>query len=508
MTQAAIPYVVSAHQLRSAIRGWLPGCAFYARNGHGAEYAEASFGWACAPWDGPAEPWTPDSIAHLGSVSKCFTAAGIMALIEDWNWLHTGLAALAPIRYTPVTLPLMPTYAVPEVLSPAFQDPAMAQQLVALGVPARLPSGWGDALTHYAGSGQRGNVVLHAALPPPVAYTGMMDRVLRIGSALDLDACFLFLVEDKLLAGAQGLGISFRPGANVGPAYHPSWPVDLHTPGLTLRQLLTHQTTLRQGVDASRFPGGQAQLDRLVSEPSGGGPAVFDWWPYFAVFLGQDADGSAGYNNQNYRVLGAVLAACTGMDYTTWMRQRIFFDNRFSHIQRMGSADPATAVLYYPAPTTDSSGRPHELGPGQKMPDYTAWTGDGGWYGSARQVTDWAFALYTRQAVAQPNGLQPLLSQASVDALFSVDHAFSGGDQTSFPGIGGTTVLGYLKNGGLDKFGGSHCVVGVLVGPGSGIHVAFINTNASFMSAPLPASAPASVDNIFGNVLYQLALLF
>jgi hypothetical protein len=504
------PHLVAARTPRAAMGAWVPGWTFLMRSGD-AIWAEASGGWAQAPWDTGPVPFTIDTMAHIGSMSKPLAATGFMALMDDWNWLYSGLKALPPIQFNPTPPPPLPftppqtKYVVPDVLAPAFSNQAVAQQLLQRNIPSRIGGGWGAALSWFAQSGQYGNTTLTVPEQPPVAYASMMDRVLTINHALSPDNAFSPLILDSLETAANNLGVPLQLGANIAPKLNPSLPPPHgYYPGITIRQLLTHTSPLRNTDTAA--------ADAYNSQPCSTSTtalpvATFDLWSYLVLYLKQDADQPSGYRDNNYRVVGAVITACTGMVYNDWALARLFYDTRFNQIRRK-PLDLTTAARYYSTPALDSTGKlPNDVQYEGWLGDYTAWTADGGWYATARQITDWMFALYSSQPVAQPNGVRPLLSASSVASLFSTaDKFFCGG---TYDALDAGQVNSFRHNGELGWCNvGSNGKLSVLIGPNGEVHTAFLNVNTGFLSSPLPPGAPAGVDDMFGSVVNDLIALF
>lgn len=396
--------------LRSRWAGRVPGCTFLVTR-NGEVLADGSVGWARGPWDaaGPL-PMSADAIVHIASMSKSFCSAGILALIEDWNDYVEALKVVT----TPLRFPPLPGH--PRSLPSLLSDPLSAAIVLHSTLAGSLASDMKTLLQTAAGTTQ-----------PPSASTppNLLQNVLTNGhSSLDLNSAAYPLLQPLLLQSMiTGYGGSY-PGKNVA--------------AISLGQLIVHDTTLRQDDPSDADLG--VPHDQVSFQPDDGSRAVFDLPRYITAFLRADADGSAGYNNQNYNMLGAVIQAATGVHYRDWIRQRLLNDPALTTLDRKPS-DPSLAAHYYTVRSENrfTAGVPH--------PDYTDFGAAGGWYCSARQMCDWLYRLCS----GKPVGGRVLLKNA-VPLLKGITvggNSFGpllGGNGSPYP-------LGRLR--GSDKDGGT-----------------------------------------------------
>jgi CubicO group peptidase (beta-lactamase class C family) len=420
------PAVLAGKLLRNGVLERWPGCQFVMRR-DGELFADASIGWARAPWDddGPVG-MTGEAIIHVASMAKPITATALFALIDDWNAVWNALQGPPPTLTTTFPPELRVPNLPPAILFALSSTKAAKQVVSAVG--EQLSPAWLAVFQAVVAA----NVSSGMAAPPGPTVTD----VVRLG-ALDVSRPFLPLLQASLPAGTV-------VGAGVD--------------SVTLQQLLVHRSGLRNGV-----PGVPTSIAQEVTPT---GRAHFDVWAYLGLYLAQPADSVNDYRNDNYTILGAVVQALSRSTLTDFTRRRLLADPRFATIDRHPT-DPTRACRYYDAPHTELW-----WPPGVYHPDYEEFGGAGGWYVSGSAFTDWMYVVASGTAI----GGKPLVSDSARQALFGDTGYFGGGDIHDDLG----PVRLYVKNGGTGVSGGStNGFLGVAIGYDGRIDTLFLCYNAS-----------------------------
>ncbi len=458
---------------------------------NGQIYADVVEGWARMPQTGlhgievPGLPMSHDSSIHLASCSKEICHAALLAMIEDWLTLEVGLRAgrnapASPIAFTNTQSGTTSTVEFPIWLQPALADRPIARQFLAAGLQTLLE------LTPWLGLFIRdfadGRVTLPTPVPAQPGFIGLLQQISANVPAPTYETLFMSLIGAKLRSTADALvpalptpyPYPLPPGGHHGPDLPP--PAAVPPEAFTLKQFVTHETTIHfDTLSPSIF---DEIPSAAYSEPAGG-TCTFNIWPY-AVGLTLDTPNPAGgYNNNNYTVLSAVIAGCTGMAYDEYAIARLFIDPRFSSI-RTSALTPQT-IYYAAAPN---------FGTGVEACDYTGHaSGAGCFFGSGSQLTDWLYAVYSCDStVASWSGTPepPLSQQDSTNFYTSLGPWPSNWDWILLPdSTTGWTILG--KSGGTtftasDGVAGSaNTVIAIAISPDqSECMTAFFGTNCGY----------------------------
>jgi len=264
---------------------------------------------------------------------------------------------------------------------------------------------------------------------------------------------------------------------------------------ITLRQLLTHTSGIRDG---KMFPERLGlTMGQINNENDPSGKAFFDLRRYISVLFSQDtADRVGSYSNDGYNVLGAFVQFLTGTPFEAWCRVKIFPTKAFDDIARR-PVDMGRAARYY---ERDANGN---FTVGNHHPDYADFGACGGWYASASALCAWTHAVMSKRsfggtasasAATIPAGAGRRLRPLPKVALLRLGRPILSEPNQLFElGLGfdgGSLDLGYLhgraKNGGTGTPGGStNCRLVYLDGYGSYSVVAFAQANCAVDANPL-----------------------
>lgn len=445
---------------------------------NGTEYADAPFGWAQVPGSGAGLAMTNDTIIHVASMSKPVCVTSFVALLDDWTELENGFLGSGPLAGSiemtlspfpigalpPLQQPLIPppvpipgrsvVLQVPQWLAPALTSGSTAlEQLIQAGLLSAVPSNLAYAVSELA----LRKATIRPVVQGPPGYVGLLSKVIERTPVPQYTDPFWSLISSRLQSKAQSLNIPIVEGQGVG--------------GVTIAELITHSSTLRNGFTDSSV------LTLIPSantfQPTNGQHVTCDIWAYLLAFLHQPADGSSGYKNDDYNVLGGIVEACSGMDYDDYVTDRLFSDPRFVDLRRYVTA-PAISADYYEG-----------LGPfltsGNPFPDYRGWGGSGGFYYTANQITDWLYALYSRESVERiswSGPSSPLVSQSGFEQLFDTTAFFTAGKYNTVNGVPQWTT--YTHNGGTGVGTGS-CGgnLGIVVSNSGDVMTGFFCANGS-----------------------------
>ena len=456
-----------------------PGYVFMIRK-DGAPFADATRGFARVA--GPARAMTNNTIVHLASMSKPITATALVAMIDDWTAIRDAVAAIGQpgADMTGLTLavpgplkhqrPILHGVEVPAVLAPMFVDSATAASF--LGGP--LPESVGDAVRQGLQQVAQGAL----ASPPPVVppgHLGLLRRVLHGVAVPDYSSPFLPLIRARLEGRLSKKG-AIAPGVEK----------------TTIEQLLIHQTVFvnADGSDRQLDPSlhsPQAIAAVQSSEPSGG-LATYDYWGFMRLLLSEPYYHTAfrHYSNHNYTLLTMVIEACTETSFDHYVTQRLFADPRFSHIRRR-VVEPNLGALYY------QGSRPNWTG-GVLFSDYSNWPGNGGFYATASELTDWMHALFAGLTLTGNGDDAPLITATGLSNLFGTRAFFSGGIATRDDGPAATRIC-FQHNGGTGGNGGSV----------NGNLAIFVPPDGAVYSALFVANGNLDADRAFTQALRYLA---
>ncbi|WP_295631478.1 serine hydrolase [Novosphingobium sp.] len=462
VAQGAVIAAESAPNPPGGLR--VPGATYLMRR-EGVVHADGSVGLARVLTPTVAEQaMNRDTIIHIGSMSKPLTATAMVALFDDWNALADLIESVRAERPVPTTHYSIPAggrapgaaFDLPDVLAPLLIDPALAHEVRDKGGLAGFPQRIIDALNAVSVSAPR----LPSPQPPHHApwHARLLRQALLVTLRPNYDAPFLPLLTDYL-GNATTVGNGLQD--------------------ITLKQLLCHQTYFFGGIHPGLHT--KEENDKIASDQ----PTAIGLWPAGSPVPAATVDNGAqvvallkegggpfpagAYANENYSVAGVIIEACTGMKLNDYQNARLLADPRFARLRRH-VVDPSLGALYY-------AGLQSQWHAGVSWPDWSAWGGAGGFYGSANVITDWLYALAARQAVAQWNGAAPLVTQAGHDTLFTNDHLFDAGVEEK---LGAAQFKFYRHSGGLDWGGGSaNGFFGIYFGPGSTIHTAFYCSNGN-----------------------------
>lgn len=412
-----------------------------------------------------------------------------MAMLDDWTELANGVKGTGPLaasQEVEVILPVLPgiattepgtavaaipppvshpKVAVPLWLLPALSSKALAEQLVAAGLMTIVPQVLQTTVNIVAKS----NGACVPAAPVPPGYAGLLTQIIQGVAVPQLTDDFLPLIQSSLKAKATSLGVSYQPGQGMS--------------NVTLYQLATHTSAIPDGFTDT------AVLTTIPSaitvQPTNGGPVTCDIWAYLLAFVSQPANGQSGYKNDDYNVLGGVIAACTGTDYDDYVYARLFSDPQFSALRRYVT-NVANSADYY-------SGLGPNFSAGNPFPDFRGWGASGGFYYTADQITQWMYTLYTGASVqritgAGPSG--PLVSQAALAVLFGRPAGTTAGPAVPpaaptalFVAGASNNVSGwttYTHNGATGVGSGScNGDMGIAVAPNGDVITAFFCANGS-----------------------------
>jgi CubicO group peptidase (beta-lactamase class C family) len=436
-----------------------PGCVFLVRK-NGTEWANATHGLARVA---PAQDMSNDTIVHLASMSKPITATALVAMIDDWTAMRDAIAALGSSAEPTQILRLGPVeIAVPTVLVPLFSDPARAAPLLKGTWLSHVHPKVLYALDQFAHHG----ATVSPRPTAPAGYFGLLRRVIDQIAVPDYADPFLPLIKARL--GGDGATI----GTGVA--------------AITLADLLTHHTDLD---DRALNPAlhTAAEIAAVATQQPNGGLAQFDYWGFVKLLLAEPGNRlpNINYGNHNYTVLTTVIEACTETSFNEYVTQRLFFDARFSRLRRRVT-DPALGALYYGGTSPNWTG-------GLQFCDYSNWPGNGGFYATANQLTDWLHVLYVRAPVARiGGGTAPLISAAGFSKLF---------DTTGYFSLGIVNRAGpadaakrYQHNGGTGWNGASvNGNMAIIVTPSQTVYTALFVANGNIGADPPFESAVSSL---------------
>ena len=431
------PSALADAAVRPLVEPNAPGYILLARK-DGTEWVNATRGLARAPLPGTsAHAMTNDTIINLASMSKPITATALVAMIDDWKAMRDAVAAIgtpgAPTQHLQLVRQRILTTLrldvdVPQVLVPLFADRQWALEAL-LMLPASVNAAIRNALTTF--SHDFTTFVSPGPVIPP-GYFGLLRRVLQGLPIPAYASPFLPLIQSRLRAGTT-------VGAGIGT--------------ITIADLLTHRTTFNRN-DPSELDPTQhtpAEMAAVAKSEPPGGVASFDYWGFVSLLLRENGGEAAQqYHNNNYTVLTTVIEACTETTFDDYVTRRLFSDPRFNCIRRH-VVDPNRESFYYQGASPNWSG-------GVRFSDYRKWPGNGGFYATANQLTDWLHALYTRESVVGVTGNAPLISSTGFASLFGGTAFFSLGIGTRvgpaaainrFQHNGGTSVGGGAANGNL-----------------------------------------------------------
>ena len=445
------PTMLADAALVGALGNAAPGWVFQVRR-DGAVWADATRGRARdARLGTTARAMTNDTIIHLASMSKTITAVAVAAMRDDWQAIARELANLGQSNAHSVNLRLWVASTgsssevlVPRVFAPLFADRGQAARFAPL-LPAR--SHVRRALERFA------NTAGLEVSPVPAVPPGHFGLLLRAMSGEPVPAWtdpFLPLILDRL-------GPSPTIGTGVGT--------------ITIEDLITHRTDFAGRAPTTALLTAAEQAAIQTVQPAGGA-ARFDYWTFLRLLLREPAQrlSSTSYGNNNYILLTALIESCTETGFDDYVTRRLFFDARFQRIRRR-VVDTAADALYY-------SGTPANRIGGLRLSDYTAWPGDGGFYATANQLTEWLYVLHARRPVDGVVRRAPLLSASAIADLFGSTGYFSLGIASRagpaaaahrFQHNGGTTVNG----------GGMAGNVAVVLGPSGSVYTALFVANSS-----------------------------
>ena len=446
------PSASASQALRPLVDANAPGYVFLVRK-DGAVWADATRGLARANAPGViAQDMANDTIVHLASMSKPITATALVAMIDDWRNMRDAVAAMGSPGAPTQILRLGPLeIAVPSVLVPLFSDRSRAAAFLHGTWLAQVHPKARYALDAFANHG--GTISPQPVAPP--GYFGLLRRVIDQVAVPDDADPFLPLIRARL-----------DPAATIGAG------VDL----ITIGDLLTHRTDLAsRPLNATLHTA--AEIAAVAPSEPVGGLATNDYWGFVKLLLREPCNRqpNSNYGNNNFTVLTTVIEACTDTTFDDYVTRRLFFDDRFNRIRRR-VVDPSQGALYYQGTAPNWTG-------GVLLSDYSNWPGNGGFYATANQLTDWLHALYTRAPVAGVSGNAPLISAAGLSKLF---------DTTAFFCLGIANRLGppdaakrYQHNGGTGPNGGS--VAGnlaIIVTPSGSVYSALFVANGNVGADP------------------------
>jgi len=446
------PSASASQALRPLVDANAPGYVFLVRK-DGAVWADATRGLARANAPGViAQDMANDTIVHLASMSKPITATALVAMIDDWRNMRDAVAAMGSPGAPTQILRLGPLeIAVPSVLVPLFSDRSRAAAFLHGTWLAKVHPKVRYALDAFANHG--GTISPQPVAPP--GYFGLLRRVIDQVAVPDDADPFLPLIRARL-----------DPAATIGAG------VDL----ITIGDLLTHRTDLAsRPLNATLHTA--AEIAAVAPSEPVGGLATNDYWGFVKLLLREPCNRqpNSNYGNNNFTVLTTVIEACTDTTFDDYVTRRLFFDDRFNRIRRR-VVDPSQGALYYQGTAPNWTG-------GVLLSDYSNWPGNGGFYATANQLTDWLHALYTRAPVAGVSGNAPLISAAGLSKLF---------DTTAFFCLGIANRLGppdaakrYQHNGGTGPNGGS--VAGnlaIIVTPSGSVYSALFVANGNVGADP------------------------
>src|SRR5216684_261530 len=446
------PSASASQALRPLVDANAPGYVFLVRK-DGAVWADATRGLARANAPGViAQDMANDTIVHLASMSKPITATALVAMIDDWRNMRDAVVAMGSPGAPTQILRLGPLeIAVPSVLVPLFSDRSRAAAFLHGTWLAQVHPKVRYALDAFANHG--GTISPQPVAPP--GYFGLLRRVIDHVAVPDDADPFLPLIRARL-----------DPAATIGAG------VDL----ITIGDLLTHRTDLAsRPLNATLHTA--AEIAAVAPSEPVGGLATNDYWGFVKLLLREPCNRqpNSNYGNNNFTVLTTVIEACTDATFDDYVTRRLFFDDRFNRIRRR-VVDPSQGALYYQGTAPNWTG-------GVLLSDYSNWPGNGGFYATANQLTDWLHALYTRAPVAGVSGNAPLISAAGLSKLF---------DTTAFFCLGIANRLGppdaakrYQHNGGTGPNGGS--VAGnlaIIVTPSGSVYSSLFVANGNVGADP------------------------
>jgi len=480
--------------------GTYMGYSFVARL-DGAVYADASNGFAIDP----TLAMSHNTILHLASCSKVICHAALLAMIEDWTVLAAAVQAAgknpiaAPNSW--VVIEVSPGPSDPQTPPPGVKPPPKPA-LIPIQIPAwALPLFANRTLAQGFGSAQLGSLVptdvtqaiarmasgasivsipsqYEAATIAVPGYLGFLSQIQAGVPVPSMSTPFMALISQRLQATYAQLAPSLpypfppaKPGLNA--------PYGVGAPTFTLAQLVNQTTTLHMdGLSQNIL----TAIPAANGTQPAGGTCTFHVWPYVLGILMDTPSPNPGlafqYNNNNYTVVGAVIAECTGTEYGAYVVQRLFCDPRFSTMTP--GPGPAPQPLYYNTSPT--------FGPGVEACNYTGnASGAGCFSASAEQFTDWLWAVYSCDATVKSwsGAPAPLLSAADSSALFAKSSPTFPTDWDLWAApdsVTGWTLL--AKSGGTgwtsasNASGSANSVIGLAVSPDQQhVMTAFFATN-------------------------------
>ena len=447
------PSASAGQALRPLVDANAPGYVFLIRK-DGETWANATRGLArVAAAGAAAQNMTNDTIVHLASMSKPITATAVAAMIDDWTSMRDAIAALGSPGAPTQIMHLGPLeIAVPTVLVPLFSDRGRAATFLSGTWLTHVHPKVRWALDAFANHG--GTISPQPVAPP--GYFGLLRRVLDHVAVPHYTDPFLPLIRGRLGAGATiGVGVDT----------------------ITIADLLTHHTDLTSRALNPALHSA-AEIAAVAPAEPNGGLARNDYWGFVKLLLAEPCNRVANinYGNNNYTVLTTVIEACTDTTFDDYVTRRLFFDPRFSRIRRR-VVDPALGALYYSGTAPNWTG-------GLPLCDYSNWPGNGGFYATANQLTDWLHTLYKRTPVAGVSGNAPLISATGHSSLF--------GPTTGFFSLGIVNRDGppdaakrYQHNGGTGVNGASvNGNLAIVVTPSGSVYSALFVANGNVGADP------------------------
>ena len=441
-----------------------PGCVFVVRR-DGQPFISLGHGWARAPHGGADDdhlPMTENTVVQTASMSKPITATAVLAMFDDWAAMFEQLQALPP---APAALPSGDDRTnLPAALLPISADGRVAARIVAESLQHRFPGDWKALIVAAAQRFQADSAGPHSSYP---LLEGLLMSVLRgfpnranAWLPADPNTIYVDLIDRRLRREAARLGLSVTYGG------------DLQL--IAVSQFLKQASGMRE----------EQEDDGPVSQPPDGGLATFDLWRRMISLLAGGSHHGGQYLNANYTALSALIEAVTELKYVDWVRYRVLNDTRFSMIGRRPEPNMLAAKYY---------GEDFENTPGVSFSDYTNWSGNGGWYVTAAQFTDWMHVLYSGAPYGHAG--RPIVSDLNRGWLFEPGQAFTGGAVRSLIDAAGRHYQGYEHNGGAGVNGGS--VSGKM-------SVIVPNRDGHVYTAFLLANGPVIAESLFDPMIATL----
>ena len=447
-----------------------------------------------------------DTIIHVASMSKPVCVTAFVAMLDDWRDLANGVKGTGPLAATTglairsATPPIQPLpiqgTQVPLWLVPALFSAPLAAQLVNAGLLTIVPQSLHNMVNAVAFNGALCSMVeldsprrpsteetpaaglltaVHprasrfpAEIQPLPGYASLLTQVIKGVAVPQPTDYFLPYIQSSLQAKATALGVPYQVGQGMA--------------SVTIGQLITHTSAIPNGfTDLSAVNPSLVTFTQPV-QPTNGGPVTCDIWAYLLAFVSQPANGQPGYKNDDYNILGEVVAACVGMLYDDYVYARLFSDPQFGALRRYVT-DVLNSSDYY-------TGTGPNFSAGNPFPDYRGFGACGGFYYTADQITQWMYTLYSGASVQRATGTGPsgpLVSQTGRNMLFGTTAYFSAGNS---PTAGNVPPLSswitYPHNGGTTVGNGScNGEMAIAVGPNGDVMTAFFCANGT-LNADVP----------------------